>query len=78
MMLIFILNHRQHSPVGLFIRFRSNRVFKHDTSGYLPFTRVLPCMVVWEVSAGGDPHFLFFELHDFKLLQSDLIWQFGV
>lgn len=73
-MLTLILNDRQHRPVGLFIRFGSNRAFKDSTP---TLARVLPTcvMVVWEVSAGGDPHFLFFELHDFKLLKSDLNWE---
>jgi len=75
-MLTLILNDRQHRPGGLFIRFGSNRAFKHSTP---TLARVLPpCMVVWEVSAGRDPHFLFFELHDFKLLKSDLNWEVRV
>ncbi len=75
-MLTLTLNNRQHRPVGLFIRFGSNRAFKDSTP---TLARILPpCVVVWEVSAGRDTHFLFFELHDFKLLKSDLNWEVRV
>ena len=66
MMLIFILNDRQHCrPITLII-FVSYRAFKDDITGDLALACVLR-MMVWEVCAGGDPHSLFFELHYFEL-----------